>query len=106
VVEEAEVDAGGDVGEEREVRPGAVVAGDEGKRLSGPKSHRPGTLPGGAWHEFNVGRRAPMADHDGFHEHEHEALAHSHGHYHVTHNFNERNGSFDHLSSYHQHDHD
>jgi len=47
-----------------------------------------------------------MSDHDGFQQHDHEALAHKHAHYHVTHNFNERNGSFDHLSSYHEHDHD
>ena len=46
VVEQAEVDAGGDIGEQGEVGAGAVVAGAQGERLSGPESHRPGTLPG------------------------------------------------------------
>lgn len=47
-----------------------------------------------------------MSDHDAWQEHNHEALAHSHRHYHVTHNFNERVGGFDHLSSEHDHEHD
>ena len=47
-----------------------------------------------------------MSDHDGFEEHEHPALAHSHGHYHVTHNYIERSGGFEHLSSHHVHEHD
>jgi hypothetical protein len=47
-----------------------------------------------------------MSDHDGFEQHEHPALAHSHGHYHVTHNYIERSGGFEHLSSHHAHEHD
>ncbi len=39
-------------------------------------------------------------------EHHHEAIVHDHAHYHVTHNFNERTGSFEHLSSRHSHPHD
>ena len=106
VVEQAQLDAGGDLGEEGEVGAGAVVGGAEGEGLSGPESHRAGTLPGWECAEINVGRHSAMSDHDGFEQHDHPALAHSHGHYHVTHNYNERNGSFDHLSSHHQHEHD
>ncbi len=41
-----------------------------------------------------------------FEEHEHPPVVHIHGHYHVTHNFREMTGGFEHLSSYHEHDHD
>jgi hypothetical protein len=47
-----------------------------------------------------------MSDHDGFEQHDHPALAHRHGHYHVTHNYIERSGGFEHLSSHHEHEHD
>jgi hypothetical protein len=47
-----------------------------------------------------------MSDHDGFEQHDHPALAHTHGHYHVTHNYIERSGGFEHLSSRHEHEHD
>ena len=39
-------------------------------------------------------------------EHTHDAVVHSHRHYHVTHNFIERSGGFEHLSSAHEHEHD
>ena len=47
-----------------------------------------------------------MSDHEGWQEHDHEALAHSHRHYHVTHNFSDMAGTFQHLSSEHEHKHD
>ena len=34
------------------------------------------------------------------------AMVHTHGHFHVTHNHNRMAGGFDHLSSYHEHEHD
>ena len=39
-------------------------------------------------------------------EHTHEAVIHTHAHYHVTHNFNESSGTFEHLWSLHEHEHD
>ena len=39
-------------------------------------------------------------------EHEHGKLVHTHAHHHVTHNHNEHTGGFDHLSSFHEHEHD
>ncbi len=39
-------------------------------------------------------------------EHQHEAVVHDHAHYHVTHNLDERSGTFQHLSSRHDHAHD